>query len=99
DCTEAAYWRQRLTKGWRILRSFQLISARVYSSCDTECKRPNAFRKVSGGVRTSRIWQAVSCQYAGCTEHGMKHVFASKHRRDSHSSHGEEQNDSNNPIL
>lgn len=98
DCTEATYWRQRLTNGWRVLSSFQLISARVYSSCDDECKRPNAFRKVSGGVRTSRIWQAVSCQYAGCTEHGMKHVFASKHRRDSHSSHGKEQKDTKDPI-
>ncbi|KAF3002430.1 hypothetical protein E8E13_003946 [Curvularia kusanoi] len=32
----------------------------------------------------------MSCQYAGCTEHGMKHVFGSKHRRDSHVSHAEE---------
>lgn len=99
DCVEAAYWRQRLTNAWRVLRSFQLISTRVYSSCDAEGKRPNAFRKVSGGVRTSRIWQAVSCQYAGCTEHGMKRVFASKHRRDSHSSHGEEQKDVVDPII
>src|SRR5690242_8291130 len=66
-CAEAVYWRQRLADGWRVLRSFHLISASVYSSCDDDSKRPNAFRKVSGGVRTSRIWQAVSCQYAGCT--------------------------------
>ncbi|KAF1924794.1 uncharacterized protein M421DRAFT_8447 [Didymella exigua CBS 183.55] len=97
DCTEATYWRQRLTNGWRILQSFQLTSARVYSSFDGSCKRPNAFRKVSGGVRTSRIWQAVSCQYVGCTEHGMKHVFKSKSRRDSHDSRNEEQN-SKDPI-
>ena len=98
DCAEALYWRQRLTNGWKVLRSFYLISARIYSSCDDECKRPSAFRKVSGGVRTSRIWQAVSCQYAGCTEHGMKHVFGSKHRRDSHGSHNEEQKDLKDPI-
>jgi hypothetical protein len=93
DCAEATYWRQRLANGWRVLQSFQLISAKVYSSIDDKCKRPNAFRKVSGGVRTSRIWQAVSCQYAGCTEHGMKHVFGSKSRRDSHDSCNEEQRD------
>ncbi|KAF2627675.1 hypothetical protein BU25DRAFT_57964 [Macroventuria anomochaeta] len=98
DCTEATYWRQRLTNGWRVLRSFHLISARVYSSCDDELKRPNAFRKVSGGVRTSRLWQSVTCQYAGCTEHGMKHLFDSKHRRDSHGSHNEAQKDLKDPI-
>lgn len=93
-CTEARYWRQRLTNAWRVLRSFYLLSASVYSSFEDECKRPTAFRKVSGGVRTSRIWQAVSCQYAGCTEHGIKHVFGSKRRRDSHDSQRQEQKDS-----
>ena len=99
DCTEATYWRQRLTNGWRVLRSFHLISARVYSCCDDDHKRPSAFRKVSGGVRTSRIWQAVSCPYAGCTEHGVKHLFDSKHRHDSYSSHSEEQRGPKDPIL
>ena len=99
DCPGAIYWRQRVANGWKVLRSFHLISSRVYANCEDACKRPNAFRKVSGGVRTSRIWQAMSCQYAGCTEHGMKHVFASKtHRRDSHQSHTEEQKDAKDPI-
>lgn len=97
-CTEALYWRQRLTNGWKVLRAFHLISASVYSSCDDDSKRPNAFRKVSGGVRTSRIWQAVSCQYAGCTEHGMKHVFGAKNRRDSHDSQSQEHKDLKDPI-
>lgn len=98
-CAEAVYWRQRLANGWRVLRSFHLISASVYSSCDDDSKRPNAFRKVSGGVRTSRIWQAVSCQYAGCTEHGVKHVFGRKNRRESDDSQGPEQQDSRDPIT
>ena len=99
DCTEATYWRQRLTNGWRVLRSFHLLSARIYSSCNDEQKRPNAFRKVSGGVRTSRIWQAFSCPYAGCTEHGAKYLFGPRHRRDSHDSHGEGKGDTRDPIL
>jgi hypothetical protein len=98
DCAEAIHWRQRLTNGWRVLRSFYLISARAYASCNDKRKRPNAFRKVSGGVRTSQIWQAVSCQYAGCTEHGMKHVFGSKSRRDSHDSHHEVCKEPQQPI-
>ncbi|KAH6642987.1 hypothetical protein C7974DRAFT_114040 [Boeremia exigua] len=98
-CPEALYWRQRVANGWKVLRSFHLISVNVYASCDDESTRPNAFRKVSGGVRTSRIWQAVSCQYAGCTEHGIKHVFASKNRRDSHDSHSQEQKDPKDSIA
>ncbi|KAJ4988125.1 hypothetical protein SVAN01_06377 [Stagonosporopsis vannaccii] len=98
-CTEALYWRHRLANGWRVLRSFHLISASVYSNCDNETKRPNALRKVSGGVKTSRLWQAVSCQYAGCTEHGIKYVFGTKTRRDSHDSQNLEQKDSKDPIL
>jgi hypothetical protein len=87
DCAEATHWRQRLKNGWRVLRSFHLISTRAHSSCNDKRKRPSAFRKVSGGVRTSHIWQAVSCQYVSCTEHGMKHVFGFKSRRDSHDTH------------
>lgn len=68
------------------MQSFHLISARAHSRSHDKRRRPSAFRKVSGGVRTSHIWQAVSCQYAGCTEHGMKHVFGTKSRRDSHDS-------------
>lgn len=99
NCPEAVYWRRRITNGWKILRQFHLISASVYSTCDNDCKRPNALRKVSGGVRTSRIWQAVSCQYTGCTEHGMKHVFTSKPRRDSHNSqHPAQQQEPKDPI-
>jgi hypothetical protein len=41
----------------------------------------------------------MSCQYAGCTEHDIKHVFASKtHRCDSHDSHTEEQKEVKDPI-
>ncbi|KZM28034.1 uncharacterized protein EKO05_0003779 [Ascochyta rabiei] len=98
-CTEAAYWRQRLTNGWRILRSFHLISTRVYSSSDSEPIRPSAFRKVSGGVRTSRIWQVVSCPYASCTEHGMRHLFESRQRRDSHCSPAGEKEVWKDPIA
>ncbi|KAF9691923.1 hypothetical protein EKO04_010049 [Ascochyta lentis] len=98
-CTEATYWRQRLTNGWRVLRSFHLISARVYSSKDGELKRPSTFRKVSGGVRTSRIWQVVSCPYAGCTEHGMRHLFDSRQRCDSDCSHAGETRGSKDPIA
>lgn len=96
-CAEATYWRQRLTNGWRILRSFHLISARIYSTDEYALKRPNTLRKVSGGVRTSRIWQAVSCPYAGCTEHGMKHMFDPRRRRDSHGSYTEKK-DLKDPV-
>lgn len=98
SCAEATYWRQRVTNGWRVLQSFHLISIRAYSSCNEKRKRPSAFRKVSGGVRTSHVWQAVSCQYAGCTEHGMKHVFGSKSRRDSHDSNHEVLGDPPTPV-
>lgn len=87
SCAEAQYWRQRIANGWRVLRAFHLISARVYASYDEKFERHNAFRKVGDGVRTSRIWQAVSCPYADCTEHGMKNLFVVKHHRDSHNSH------------
>jgi hypothetical protein len=98
DCAEAAYWRRRIANGWRVLRSFHLISAKVHSSNDDKLKKPSVLRKVSGGVRVSRIWQAVSCPYAGCTEHGMKHLFEPKHRRDSHCSDDDEKRILKNPI-
>ena len=99
DCPEAIHWRQRVANGWKVLRSFHLISSRVYTNCDNVCKRRKAFRKVSGGVRTSRIWQAMSCQYADCTQHGMKHVFTSKtHRRESHYGQTGEQKEAKDPI-
>lgn len=97
-CSEATHWRQRLTNGWRVLRSFHLISERVYSSIDDKRERPSALRKVSGGVRTNRFWKAVSCPYAACTEHDIKQVFSSRHRRDSHSSHDGEKRGSEDHI-
>lgn len=98
DCEEALHWRKRITNGWKVLRQFHLISSAVYSSFDGESQRPNGFRKVSGGVRSTRIWQAASCPYAGCTEHGMRRVFTSKHRRDSHDSHNEQQKEATDLI-
>ena len=98
NCAEARYWRQRIANGWRVLRAFHLISTRVYASCDDKLERHDAFRKVGDSVRTSRIWQTVSCPYADCTEHGMKNLFVVKHRRNSHSSHRGEREMAKDPI-
>ncbi|KAH7079886.1 hypothetical protein BKA63DRAFT_505252 [Paraphoma chrysanthemicola] len=83
DCAEAIYWRASVANGWRVLRSLYLISKEVYAKSDDELKRPNTLRRASSGVRGSRFWQAISCPYPGCTEHGMKHVFEVKPRRNS----------------
>lgn len=86
DCDEAKRWRAKIADGWRIIRALYLISKEVYNKPDDELKRPNALRRASSGVRSSRIWQTMSCPYAGCAEHGVKHIFGSKHRRSSASS-------------
>lgn len=99
DCAEAIHWRQRLTNGWCVLRSFHLISARAYSSSDDELKRATTLKKVSRGVRTNRIWQSISCPYAGCTEHGLRRIFGSGHHRDSDCNHIEDKRRSKDPVF
>ncbi|OAL47232.1 hypothetical protein IQ07DRAFT_134410 [Pyrenochaeta sp. DS3sAY3a] len=92
-CSEAKHWRERITSGWRILQSFYLISQSVYAKSEDELKRPNAIRRVSNGMRSSRLWQAMACPYPGCTEHGMRHVFDGKGRRSSNSSYSDKQDE------
>ncbi|KAH7138524.1 hypothetical protein B0J11DRAFT_514642 [Dendryphion nanum] len=84
---EAVHWRRRVANGWSMLRSFYLISRDVYSKTLEELEReegagtPKYLRKMSGGVRSSRMWQAVSCPYQGCTEHGVKRIFGQEKRK------------------
>ncbi|KAF2119311.1 hypothetical protein BDV96DRAFT_642343 [Lophiotrema nucula] len=72
----ARYWRRRVTNGWRVLRCFYLISRDVYSKPIQELEgRPTVMRRVSTGVKATRIWQTVSCPYQACNEHGVRHIF------------------------
>lgn len=89
DCEEAMYWRERIANGWRVLRALYLISKSVYARNEAELSRPNTMRRVSSGMRSSRLWQAVSCPYPGCTDHGMKHIFDGRGRRRSDGFHGD----------
>ncbi|KAF2736308.1 hypothetical protein EJ04DRAFT_575448 [Polyplosphaeria fusca] len=76
---KAIYWRRRLANGWKVMRSFHLISRDVYAPGGQALyERAKLIKRVSSGMRTSRMWQAVSCPYQACTEHGMKHIFDSK---------------------
>lgn len=78
---EAVHWRRRIANGWRMIQRSHLISRDVYAKSleeldkETGVNRPKYLRKVSGGMRSSRVWQAVSCPYQGCTEHGVKSFF------------------------
>ncbi|KAF2017815.1 hypothetical protein BU24DRAFT_460809 [Aaosphaeria arxii CBS 175.79] len=85
DCPEAMHWRTRVAKGWRLLRGFYLISRDVYAKSMEELEhgRPKMFRRVSNGMRTSSLWQNVSCPYQACTEHGVWGLFDNKKRRES----------------
>lgn len=86
DCDEAILWRKRVAKGWSVLRSLYLISKEVHSKSEAELQRPNVLRWASGSVRGTRLWQAMSCAYPGCTQHGIKQIFESKTRTHSESS-------------
>ncbi|KAH7394576.1 hypothetical protein BKA66DRAFT_567506 [Pyrenochaeta sp. MPI-SDFR-AT-0127] len=88
DCEEAKHWRERVANGWRVLRSLYMISDSAYAGSQDDLRRPNAMRRVSSGMRSSRLWQAMSCPYPGCTEHGMKHIFDGRDRRSSDTSQG-----------
>ncbi|KAF2820606.1 hypothetical protein CC86DRAFT_374290 [Ophiobolus disseminans] len=48
---------------------------------NAELKRPNLIRRASSGMRNTRWWQAMSCPYPGCTEHGIKQIFDFEHER------------------
>lgn len=93
DCDEAKQWRRRVANGWRVLNLFYLISKAVYEKSGDEFKRPNAMRRLSGGMKSSRLWQAMSCPYAGCTEHGLKRVFDGRKHHDTKDGHCEKKED------
>lgn len=95
DCAEAHHWRARITTGWRVLRSFQLIAERESQTQGRARQRPGTLRRVSGGWKSKRWWQAVSCQYPDCTEHGLKHLLDGRERRESDGS----REDKTNPIV
>lgn len=84
---EALHWRERVANGWRVLRCFYLISRDVYAKRYREDERDRSkvfVRRVSGGVRSSRIWQTVSCPYQACDEHGIGHLFSRRRRSTGH---------------
>ncbi|KAL6706394.1 hypothetical protein ACN47E_005500 [Coniothyrium glycines] len=87
DCEEANRLRERIADGWRVLRSLYLISKRVYVGGKHGSRRPSTLRKVSGGMRSSRIWQVMACPYPGCTEHGVKQLFDGRQKRYTESDH------------
>lgn len=87
DCEEAVHWREKIATGWRMLGSFYLISKHVHEQNEHGQRRPSTLRKMSGGMRGSRLWQAMSCPYPGCTEHGMKQIFDGRQQRGSDNSH------------
>ncbi|KAF2846881.1 hypothetical protein T440DRAFT_540304 [Plenodomus tracheiphilus IPT5] len=70
-CELAVQWRKRIATGWRVLKSFHLVSQNVYDDRTREKRRPSALGRLSGGLRSSRLWQSVSCPYLECAEHRM----------------------------
>ncbi|PSN67299.1 hypothetical protein BS50DRAFT_588282 [Corynespora cassiicola Philippines] len=84
-CETAIHWRHRISNGWRVLRRFHLVSRDVYGKRLDELYggRPKAFRRMSSGVKSNRVWQAVSCPYTACTEHGVKGIFEARRKSDS----------------
>ncbi|ORY12430.1 hypothetical protein BCR34DRAFT_600646 [Clohesyomyces aquaticus] len=73
ESVQGVYWRGRVANGWRVLRRFCLVSRDVYgmSMQDLEAGKPGLLR----GVRKSRVWQTVACEYASCSEHGLARLF------------------------